>query len=190
MQTSVDGVEEPAKLLLERHVPAAEQAEFERITRALLASAQRTGALEGSSVLSVGDEMLVIVRFTGRSALTRWQNQADVAALLRTWQGAQSRAEEAEVRTGFETWFKLPGSTRATPAKWKMALVTWAALLPHVLLLGELLPRNLPYPLGAALGTALPVASLTWLVMPRLSVLLSGWLYPRPLLMRSQEGAR
>lgn len=167
----------PAKLLLERHVPAAQRSAFEHWTRSLLASAQQTGALEGSSVLSVGEEALIILRFAGQDALDRWQGKSDVVALLYAWQ-AGSGTQERVVRTGLETWFTLPGSTRAAPAKWKMALVTWCALLPHVLLLGALLPRDLPYPLGPALGTALPVASLTWLVMPRLSAWLAGWLYP------------
>lgn len=167
----------PAKLLLERHVPMAQRGAFEHWARGLLASAAETGALQGSSVLNVGEEAIIILRFSGRAALQAWQDNSDVAPMLRAWQTLGGATSE-RVRTGFETWFTLPGAGHPAPAKWKMALVTWLALLPHVLLLGELLPRDLPYPLGPALGTALPVASLTWLVMPRLSRLLARWLYP------------
>jgi hypothetical protein len=37
-----------------------------------------------------------------------------------------------------ETWFTLPGKPMPAkpPAKWKMALTTWVALLPMVVVLG------------------------------------------------------
>jgi antibiotic biosynthesis monooxygenase (ABM) superfamily enzyme len=37
--------------------------------------------------------------------------------------------------------------------------------------------KSLPFPLGAAISTAIPVAMLTWVVMPRLTKLLYRWLY-------------
>ena len=51
------------------------------------------------------------------------------------------------------------------PANWKMAIVTWVALLPLAIAL-------------AHMSTAIPVALLTWLVMPALTRLLYRWLYP------------
>ena len=64
------------------------------------------------------------------------------------------------------------------PAKWKMALLTWLALLPQVVALGFLLaPLRLPFVIAAPVSTAIPVALLTWVIMPRLTRLLSRWLY-------------
>ena len=58
-----------------------------------------------------------------------------------------------------------------------MALVTWCALLPQVLLLGEVMPHELPKLVKSMLGTAIPVVMLTWVVMPWLTRLLQRWLF-------------
>jgi uncharacterized protein len=65
----------------------------------------------------------------------------------------------------------------AVPPRWKMALVTWLALFPQVVILSLLIPSALPMVIRIALLTAAPVAMLTWLVMPLLSELLHEWLY-------------
>lgn len=59
-----------------------------------------------------------------------------------------------------------------------MALVTWLALLPQALSLGPILLRDLPFVVAVALSTAIPVALLTWFIMPGLTRALYGWLYP------------
>jgi antibiotic biosynthesis monooxygenase (ABM) superfamily enzyme len=60
-----------------------------------------------------------------------------------------------------------------------MALVTWVALLPMVVGLAYIFaPLRLTFLVEAALSTAIPVAMLTWIVMPRLTRLLYRWLYP------------
>ena len=59
------------------------------------------------------------------------------------------------------------------PAKWKMALTTWVALLPMVVALGYIFgPFRLPVLLAQALSTIIPVVMLTWVVMPALTRLL------------------
>jgi antibiotic biosynthesis monooxygenase (ABM) superfamily enzyme len=85
----------------------------------------------------------------------------------------------ASERTGLETWFDLPG--RAPPSRGKMAVVTWAALFPLVLLTNTVLgPVLEPVPLvpRVAVTCAAMVALMTWVVMPRLTRWLAGWLYP------------
>jgi antibiotic biosynthesis monooxygenase (ABM) superfamily enzyme len=84
--------------------------------------------------------------------------------------------------TGLETWFTLPGQPgTAPPPPYKMALVTWIAIFPVitaiVVLTGSLL-EGLPLALRLAITTALAVPLMTWVVMPRLTRLLRGWLYP------------
>jgi uncharacterized protein len=58
-----------------------------------------------------------------------------------------------------------------------MTLITWLVLLPQVIILSLLIPAALPLLARAALLTALPVAMLTWFLMPPLSGLFHGWLY-------------
>lgn len=176
---------EPVKIVLERRVKPGMQAEFEEWTRELIATANRSPALEGSSVLTAeGGLYFILLRFGAQHHLDRWLSSPAVEALLRRAETLATATDEPVVRTGLETWFTLPGLPKpaTAPPKWKMALVTWLALLPQVLILGFVVPASLPVLLKVALSTAIPVSMLTWVIMPRATKLLYRWLYaPRAL---------
>lgn len=80
---------------------------------------------------------------------------------------------------GMEAWFRSPQSA---PARWKMALLTWAAVWPATVavraLLHPLLGGTLPAVLFAGAVAAGVVALLTWLLMPWLVRAARGWLQP------------
>jgi uncharacterized protein len=151
---------------------------FQRWIAQLAAHAAGAAGYEGSSVFSAQDEWLLLLRFADRDALTRWQAESRTAELLAACAPFAQGGQRQPQRSGLETWFHLPG--HAAPPRWKMAIVTWCALLPQVLLLGEVMPASLPPLAQTALGTAIPVAMLTWVVMPLLTRLLAPWLFRRP----------
>jgi antibiotic biosynthesis monooxygenase (ABM) superfamily enzyme len=65
------------------------------------------------------------------------------------------------------------------PAQWKMAIMTWAALLPMVIGLAYLFASfHLPFLPEVMLSTAIPVVMLTWVIMPRATQWFYRWLYP------------
>jgi len=69
------------------------------------------------------------------------------------------------------------------PPRMKMAVVTWLGIFPTVsFFLWFVLPwlQPLPFLPRTAILTALIVATMTWVVMPRLTRLLRGWLSPAP----------
>jgi len=84
--------------------------------------------------------------------------------------------------TGLESWFTLPGEPSIVPPPaHKMALVTWITIFPLitaiVVVTGPLL-EELPLAVRLGITTALAVPLMTWVVMPRVTRLLRGWLYP------------
>lgn len=98
----------------------------------------------------------------------------DVAALV---EGEPTRRR----LSGLEAFFRE--RERPLPPRWKMAIVTFCGVFPAVLLWSRVLPpllTGLPHLLTAALVNAAVVASLTWLVMPRLTHLLHAWLHAPP----------
>jgi antibiotic biosynthesis monooxygenase (ABM) superfamily enzyme len=93
--------------------------------------------------------------------------------------------------TGLESWFTLPGRP-GTPRPYKMALLTWITICPLITLvvvaLDPLLVQLALVP-RLALTTAVTVPIMTWLVMPRVTRMLHGWLYPTRPRARSEEEA-
>jgi antibiotic biosynthesis monooxygenase (ABM) superfamily enzyme len=177
-------IEEPVKIVLERRVRPGAHSGFEAWVRTLMDLTARTGGLEGSSVLTSGGtgDYFILLRFANRNHLRRWQESIEVAALLQEGDVHSAVSDQAQVRTGLETWFTLPDMPVPTtaPPRWKMALVTWLALLPQIIVLSYLIPPlHLPFLVAAALSTAIPVVILTWVLMPWLTRLLYGWLYAR-----------
>jgi antibiotic biosynthesis monooxygenase (ABM) superfamily enzyme len=148
--------------------------------RSLIETASRSGELEGSSVLSSDQgDYFVLLRFSSEPQLEAWASSPEVLELMRVGDEHSVETDGPVQRSGLETWFTLPGAAmpEAPPPRWKMALITWLALLPQALALSFILPKSWPRIAGVAVGTALPVAVLTWFAMPMLSRLLSGWLY-------------
>ena len=70
-----------------------------------------------------------------------------------------------------------PMSPPIDPPRWKRALVTWLAMFPMVSALAHAIaPLRLPLLATIALSTSVSIASLTWIIMPRLPRALTRWL--------------
>ena len=172
----------PAKIVMERRVHPGAERGFKEWTARFVDSASRFTGHEGASVLSAhGNLYFILLRFASGADLSRWQESAEYAELMGEAERVSQTGEASQVQSGFETWFTLPDlpAPHAPPAKWKMAMLTWMCLLPMVIALSYLLaPLALPFLVNVALSTAIPVSMLTWVIMPRLTRLLYGWLYP------------
>lgn len=181
-RTEVGSGSEPTKVVMERQVQPGAETRFQSWLRTLLDTACEFGGLEGSSVLTAGTSghYFILLRFASAERMGQWQHSQQLAALVREANAFSVAADASPIKTGLETWFTLPGlpAPRMAPPKWKMALVTWVALLPQVIILAfALAPIGLPFLLNAAVSTAIPVVMLTWVVMPNLTRLLYAWLY-------------
>jgi hypothetical protein len=179
----VDSRSEAVKVVWEWRVQPGVQDRFTKWLEQLVAAATTAPGFEGSSVFSAQHDWLLLLRFARHADLVSWRDSPAAIAMFAASASLASRAEQPQQRTGLETWFVLPGQTAVSPPpRWKMALMTWLALLPQVIILALVMPASIPFPLNVALSTAIPVAMLTWVVMPRLTKLLYRWLYrePRP----------
>ena len=166
------------------HVTAGREAEFEAWAHEMTGLASRQEGHLGAAWLRPNDpggDYQVVVRFTTDTLLDRWMSSD-----LRRRQVAKldgiATAEEVR-QTGLETWFSLPGLSVPPPPRWKMALVTFSAVYPIVIVFNWLVAGPIHgWPLLAR-SLVLPaflVPMLTFVIMPRLSRLLRRWLYQRP----------
>jgi antibiotic biosynthesis monooxygenase (ABM) superfamily enzyme len=127
----------------------------------------------------VDQDWHVVYRFADPQALQRWETSPERTAWLRK---ADDLVEETGIErvSGLETWFSLPGRTAPAPPRWKMFLVTLAAIVPLVLLMNlTVLPRLSDWPLIARtlVFSGSLTGLMTWLVMPRITRLFRRFLY-------------
>jgi antibiotic biosynthesis monooxygenase (ABM) superfamily enzyme len=172
---------EPVKIVIERRGRPGAKPQFGQWTRSFMMTASRFRDSK-SRVCSISVRPAIIsLRFASlaRRILKTGGTRQKFVLFVKQADAASTATDRHQVRTGLETWFALPSRSiaPAVPPRWKMALVTWLALFPQVVLLSLLIPSALPMLIRVALLTAVPVAMLTWLVMPRLSGLLHAWLY-------------
>jgi antibiotic biosynthesis monooxygenase (ABM) superfamily enzyme len=84
--------------------------------------------------------------------------------------------------TGLEFWFTAPaGTVVPQPSRPRMALLMIVLVYGLVLSIGQLVALVLgdaPAPLRLLVTIIIEVALLTWVIMPRLTRLLSRWIYP------------
>jgi antibiotic biosynthesis monooxygenase (ABM) superfamily enzyme len=174
------GAPEPVKIVLQRRPRPGLGTRFEEWVHSLVDAASKSPALQGSSVLIANNgEYFILLRFASQTALEAWVSSSEVLRLLETCEELAVATDQPQRRSGFETWFTLPGlpSPEMPPPKWKMAVVTWLAIFPQALALSLFLPADWPRLIGVALGTAIPVSTLTWWIMPKLTGILQHWLY-------------
>jgi Uncharacterized protein conserved in bacteria len=86
---------------------------------------------------------------------------------------------EARELHGLEAFFRQDNAS--PPPRWKMAIATYFGVVPTVMTLaltvGPLI-RSWNFVLNNLVFNACVVLLLTWMVMPVISWLLGGWLYP------------
>lgn len=174
--------DEPVTVTVARRVAPGREEEFERWYDGVIGCASRFPGFLGAGILRptrVGQPWHIVYRFADGATLDRWESSPERADWL-------ARADEFVEQTGvqrvsgLETWFAMPGRTAPAPPRWKMALVTLAAIVPLVLLMNlTVLPLLSDWPMLARTlvfsGTL--TALMTWVVMPRITRIFRRFLY-------------
>ncbi|MGI9607120.1 MAG: antibiotic biosynthesis monooxygenase [Acidimicrobiales bacterium] len=130
-------------------------------------------------VEGVQNDTVIVFSFGSREQLDSWLDSEERRAGLAGLDEHIEGERQVNVVGGFGGWFTAAGST-AKITTWKQAAIVLLALYPTVLVLNELfdevMPDNVPYLLDVLIGLVLSVAILSWIVMPRLTRALEGWL--------------
>jgi antibiotic biosynthesis monooxygenase (ABM) superfamily enzyme len=125
----------------------------------------------------VGEPWHVVFRFDTPEHLHTWERSPVRAEHLAAGDELVHGTDMHRV-SGLETWFALPGRTAPAPPRWKMFLVSLAAIYALQLVFNLLVgPLGLPVPLRVGLVTVGVTLLMTWLVMPWAARVLQDWLY-------------
>jgi uncharacterized protein len=126
-------------------------------------------------------EYVVILKFDRYRNLKSWLESDVRKQWIEQLQPLIEKPENIQTLTGLETWFALPNQ-KTPPPRYKMAIVTWLGVFSVISVVSPLLApilTQLPPILAQLITTGLVVIILTYLVMPRITKLLKGWLYPK-----------
>jgi hypothetical protein len=183
----LDPSDGPVTTTVTRHVKPGHEVFYEQFLEGIIAAATRFPGHLGVEVFRPASasegEYRIVYRFDTGEHLRAWLDSDEHAAWLERAEPHVIGPMRSQFLTGLESWFTLPGRPGSPPPPpYKMALVTWVTIFPLitlvVLVLDPLLVRLDLVP-RLAVTTAVTVPIMTWLVMPRVTRLLRGWLYPQ-----------
>jgi uncharacterized protein len=177
---------ETSALIIEHIVKRGEEKRYEQWTTDILNAVSRSPGYLGREVFpaaGAGKPYRVIVRFQTAGDLQNWLESAERRLFIEQIQDALTTGDQVRVQAGIDVWFTSPDAP-LRPKPYKQFLLTAAAIYPLTLIVPRLLAPLLsavPFlaqPLIANLFvTAIVVALMTWVVMPRLTGWLHDWLF-------------
>jgi uncharacterized protein len=177
----------PLTTVIARRVRPGKEAAYEEWLEGILAAAARFDGHQGITVLRPapgGREYVLVARWRDFESSRRWvesEERGRWMASLDCFAEGEGRFEE---QSGLETWFTLrpgQGGGPAPPPRIKMAVVTFLAIYPLILVLSHfLVPRIavLPWAVRPIVMCGILVPLMTWVVMPQMTKLFWSWLYP------------
>ncbi len=186
MGRPADDAAGPVTSVVTRRVKPGHEHSYEQFLEGIIAAATRFPGHLGVEVFrpesASAGEYRVVYRFDTRDHLRAWLDSDEHAAWLERAEPHVIGPVRRQYLTGLETWFTDPGRPGAPPPpRYKMALLTWATIFPLITLVVVVLNPmliGLPLVLRLAITTGVTVPLMTWVVMPRATRLLRGWLYP------------
>lgn len=175
----------PVTVSLSRRVVPGREADYEAWLRGITAEAVTFRGHMGVNVIRPtppSREYISIFRFDNYQHSRAWEDSAVRARWLDRLEGLVEGETAVEKGTGLEFWFSLPELPSAHPSPHKMALVLLVVVYVLVLALNYLLnPLTVGWSPAARIFLVVvsQVMLMTYVVMPRVTQLLKGWLYGR-----------
>jgi antibiotic biosynthesis monooxygenase (ABM) superfamily enzyme len=178
-------MEGPATLVFRRRVKPGRDKAYQAWVAGIQAASRSVPGFLGAGTIGHpgrANEFISIVRFDSLESLVAWED----SELRRQWVAKLPPDlvdGEAEVwrPEGLEFWFTAPGVVPARgPSPHKMALVLAAVVFLLTVPLGPLLRvvlADAPPLARTAASVVLQVVLMTYLIMPRVTRLLSRWLF-------------
>lgn len=179
------GDEGPVTVSVSRKVKPGSEAEYEQCVSDLVSAAADFKGHQGATILrpssATNDEYVIIYRFDNYTNCQGWEQSEVRAQLLKNLEGLVEGEASTQQGTGLEFWFTLPElPAHKPPSPHKMAIVligiVYALVLGLNLLLKPLL-GPLPSAITILIVVVLQVLLMTYVIMPRVTVLLKRWLF-------------
>jgi antibiotic biosynthesis monooxygenase (ABM) superfamily enzyme len=177
--------EGPVTVVVRHRVRVGQEPAFEDWLRGITREALRFDGHLGFHIIRPTDprrpEYLVLFRFDTLDHLARWEESDARGAWLARAEPLTTHPPARERHTGMEVWFSPPPG-RGAPPRYKMVVVTVAALYPLISLVQYAVVPVLdgwPLVVRTLATTVLMVCVMTYGAMPLVTRVASRWLYGR-----------
>ena len=173
----------PVTISVARRVAPGREGDYEEWLRGITAEALRFPGHMGVNVLRPtkgSNDYVTIFRFDTYEHSRAWEESPVRAAWLDRLEGIVEGEDQVRKATGLEFWFSLPELPAAHPSPHKMALVLIVVVFTLLMLINAVLAPltgDWPAVLRLFVAVCLQVSLMTYLVMPRVTLLLKSWLY-------------
>lgn len=177
--------DDPVTVSVSRKVRPGREDDYEAWVRGISAVAAGFPGHQGVSVLrpspATDNKYVLIYRFDSYAHAHLWEVSDERKNWIEKLDGLVEGEADYKKVTGLEFWFDLPEvpvAAKASPHKMAFTLVVVVFVLVYALQLA-IGPMLAPWPLWARvlLGVTVQVLLMTYVVMPRVTRLLKGWLY-------------
>ena len=160
--------------------------EFEQVLAELTEAAEAFEGHLGANVFRPSDranlEYRIVFKFNHLSNLRQWEESAIRRKLLEQVKQLTVGDSKWQTLTGLETWFTLATQQPIVPPpRYKMLIVTCLVAFPTLNVVNFLLQPLQPLPLllRTLIATVVLLTLMTYVIMPRMTKLFAGWLYPQ-----------
>ncbi|MEM7166480.1 MAG: antibiotic biosynthesis monooxygenase [Planctomycetota bacterium] len=175
----------PVATMFARQVRPGYETEYEEWLAGISEAASRFHGSQGTTILKptgVREEYIAISQFENSDCLEAWLCSDQRRDWLEKLNTIALDHEEVKALTGMERWFTLPNrAVSQPPARYKTAILVFVGLYPLLLVINALLaPVTDPWPRAVQilLSLSISIPVMVWVVLPWLTRLSFGWLYP------------
>lgn len=180
---------EGASVVITHHVSPAHQPAYEHwLTQIGPLCRASAGLLDWHIIRPIAgytQTYSVIIRYQNEDYLKQWLDSPQRQALIAQITPLLAQADDYRVSSGLDFLFTSPQQPAAQPpVRWKQFLLTWSAIFPLVSLVSSLLLPLLEQPslpqsrlLHTFCITGVVVALMVYVVMPRYTRMVRGWLH-------------
>jgi len=186
-----DASAESVSLVVRHRVRAGAQPAYERWLAETMRVAAGFPGHQGVHVVrpaAGGADYTIVVRFASCEEATRWHQSAERAHLIEAVRPQLEVAEQVSVGAGIDYWFPsehgAAGEPPMKPPAWKQWLITTSVIWPLTMVVPwafgpvfKALPVLGVYGVEHGVLAAVIVALVVWVIMPRYTQLVHGWLF-------------
>ena len=175
----------PLTTIVRHSIKAGAEKDFENWVNAIGQKVSTFKGFKGRYVVPpktevATNEYIVAFQFENLSDLMTWMYSDERKSALKKLKLFSEKEMQLEHHEGIDYWFTTSGLEAKRPPKWKMAVLTWVAVFPMVLLLLDIYGRLFPstsLTIKVFFVSITLVGLLTWLLMPYLTKLFKKWLF-------------